>query len=158
METQQVSDDFSAKKESIKVHHTAVCSGRQGKKTLQMWFENWRKFAHEQRDTRERTTKVEKALYAKRARNALQKWKSRAEVTQKMRSFLKRGKFVKKRANLKSTFKAWYEIFKIEKNFALKMANFGNSVRLWSLNTGFGALKERARDVKERRGKDLNRS
>lgn len=64
-------DDFSAKKESIKKHHVAVQSGRQHQKTLVNWFENWRKFAWEEKDIRERSDKLKNAIAAKKGRNAL---------------------------------------------------------------------------------------
>ena len=84
------------KRENIKKHHVAVKSARMDKKTLQDWFTGWQVYASESRDCKQRTEKLKQAIRAKKIQKALMRWKMRMEATLKMRSFLKRGKFIKK--------------------------------------------------------------
>ena len=129
MEMESIKNDFELKKENIKSHHTAVQSGRQHKKGLSIWFDNWRKFTTEEKDIRERFEKVKDALDCKRGKTALKKWKERTDTTTKMRAFLRRGIFVKKQANLKTTFLAWKQEYYASRRFIHTMVNFADSMR-----------------------------
>jgi len=62
----------------IKHHQDDLGYRARNRHILVSWFENWRKYSYEERDTRLRTEKLREALHLYKKRRAVLKWNQRS--------------------------------------------------------------------------------
>lgn len=144
--------EHSIRRENIKQHQVAVKSGRVAKQSCRDWFAAWQVYASEERDTRLRSQNLKMALDARAGAKALRKWRARTEKTQQMRAFLKRGKFVKRQANLRSCFQAWRTENRNQTNLTNKLHAALENLRNLSCQGAFDLIKRWAAEKHSRNG------
>ena len=94
------------------------------------------------------------ALKCRQGARALRLWKMRCEKTKQMRSFFKRGKFVKKQMNLKSCFLAMKNENRNERRFTNRIYAIMENMRNLNTQSAFDLIKRYAAEKASRNGQN----